>query len=361
MKSLRNGNLPCQSNPSRVFLENSISQMPEEILLLGQSGFHLWSDAIGSVPGSTLSPEGREDSGAASSHHLFQGKPTQRRMCWCWKHISSCTDPQNCESATPHPQALCFLQGNSGILQWWKDSLIILHTKKTVIVFHFTWKLMDLGIPDADAQNPLWSLSGDLSSLGCLWCTPVSAEVICELLHTKSRFLREAVRAHTHTPTPTQTPSTPCPAPCLQVLLQRAVTWGGTSHLTGYGGLGRKGKAGFAPERGIALQSCARCDPCPLIPGSWERAVGAAGLYALLRQTQAASETDMPMEVAISTDLTGAPYSSWMQWFSHRTGSPTCMSRACPLCQALGLPYWTFYFGQKGMLTETVSAGIKKK
>lgn len=68
---------------------------------------------------------------------------------------------------------------------------------------------MDLGIPDVDAQNPLWSLSGDLSSLGCLWCTLVSAEVLCELLHTKSRFLREEVRAHTHTPTPTQTPAAP--------------------------------------------------------------------------------------------------------------------------------------------------------
>lgn len=97
----------------------------------------------------------------------------------------------------PHSQALCFLQGNSGILQWWKDSLIILHTKEMVIVFHFTCKLMDLGIPDVDAQNPLWSPSGDLSSLGCLWCTRISAEVICELLHTKRRFLREEAQAHT--------------------------------------------------------------------------------------------------------------------------------------------------------------------
>lgn len=103
---------------------------------------------------------------------------------------------------TPHPHSLCFLRGKSDILQWWKDSLIILHTKKKmVIVFHFTWKLMDLGIPDVDVQNPLWSLSGDLSSLGCLWRTPVSAEVTCELFHTKSRFLREEVHAHTYTHT----------------------------------------------------------------------------------------------------------------------------------------------------------------
>lgn len=77
-----------------------------------------------------------------------------------------------------------------------------------VIVFHFTCKLMDLGIPDVDAQNPLWSPSGDLSSLGCLWCTRMSAEVICELLHTKSRFLREEAQAHTHTHTPHPCPGT---------------------------------------------------------------------------------------------------------------------------------------------------------
>lgn len=81
-----------------------------------------------------------------------------------------------------------------------------------VIVFHFTCKLMDLGIPDVDAQNPLWSPSGDLSSLGCLWCTRISAEVICELLHTKSRFLREEAQAHTHTPQPRHSPPPP-PAP----------------------------------------------------------------------------------------------------------------------------------------------------
>lgn len=83
-----------------------------------------------------------------------------------------------------------------------------------VIVFHFTCKLMDLGIPDVDAQNPLWSPSGDLSSLGCLWCTRISAEVICELLHTKSRFLREEAQAHTHPPpSPPRHPPPPHPAP----------------------------------------------------------------------------------------------------------------------------------------------------
>lgn len=94
MQSLRNCNLPCQSNPSRVFLENSISQKSEEIPLLEPSDFHSWYDAISSILGCMLSPEGREDSGAAASHHPFQGKPNQRRTCWCWKPIFTCTDPK---------------------------------------------------------------------------------------------------------------------------------------------------------------------------------------------------------------------------------------------------------------------------
>lgn len=161
----------------------------------------------------------------------------------------------------PHPHSLCFLQGNSNILQWWKDSLIISHTqKKTVIVFRFTWKLMDLGIPDVDVQNPLWSLSGDLSSLGCLWRTPVSAEVICELFHTKSRFFWERQCTHTHTHMHTHSPPPPCPAPCQQVLPQSAATQGGTSCPTGFGGF-REEKGGIQarPCGAHGLQSSTLC------------------------------------------------------------------------------------------------------
>lgn len=53
---------------------------------------------------------------------------------------------------------------------------------------------------------------------------------------------------HVH-PHPPRPPPPLHPAPCPQVLLQSAGTQGGTSRLTGFGGSGRKGKAGFAPER----------------------------------------------------------------------------------------------------------------
>lgn len=177
-------------------------------------------------------------------------------------------------------KALCFLQGNSGILQWWKDKLSYFHTKEMVIVFHFTCKLMDLGIPDVDAQNPLWSPSGDLSSLGCLWCTRMSAEVICELLHTKSRFLREEAQAHTHTPpTPAQAPSTP--SSC--TWLQGAGTWGGSSHPPGFAGQAAKARQGLLPRAELCKawalslsqhhgEGCGCCCPPRLAgtdPDSW--------------------------------------------------------------------------------------------
>lgn len=153
--------------------------------------------------------------------------------------------------------------------------------------------------------------------------------------------MRTHTNPHTHPP---RHPPPPCPAPCLQVLLQSTETCVKTSHLAGFGGLGRKGKAGFAPERGTALQSSAWCGPCPLIPGSWERPVGAAVPRALPRQMQAASGMDTPKKAAVSTGLSRVPCSSWMQRFSRGTGSPTCVSRAWPLCQALGLhielPTW---------------------
>lgn len=78
--------------------------------------------------------------------------------------------------------------------------------------------------------------------------------------------------------------------------------------------------------RGTAPQNSAWRGPRPLIPGSQERPTAAAVPRALLRQTQAAGGTDVPMEAAVSTGLTRAPYSSWTQRFSRGTGSPTCMS-----------------------------------
>lgn len=247
---------------------------------------------------------------------------------------------------TPYTQALCFLWGNSGILQWWKDSLIILHTKKMVIVFHFTWKLMDLGTPDVDAQNSLRSLSGDLSSPGCLWRTPVSAEVICEPLHTKSRFLREEVRAHTHIQPPPTHPPPLCPAPCLQVLLQRAETWGGTSHLRG--NLNGKGRAGFAPKRGTAP-----AELCMLQSSGNLRSCG-KGLRVLLSPMLCWGWCQQRLGWMLP------PYSLWTQWFSHGTGSPTCMSPTLPFCQALGLHIELSTWARRGAYGNRVSAGIKQ-
>lgn len=158
-----------------------------------------------------------------------------------------------------------------------------------VIVFHFTCKLMDLGIPDVDAQNPLWSPSGDLSSLGCLWCTRISAEVICELLHTKRRFLREEAQAHTYIhPPPPRHPPPPHPAPGSNVQGPEE----GSSRVPGFCGPGSKGTAGFAPER---AELCVAWS-LSLIPGSWERAVGAAVPHTLLGHPQATGEMDMLME-----------------------------------------------------------------
>lgn len=239
MKSLRNGNSPVnltlqgcswktpfhKSQRRSLFLGKVVST--RDLMLLAPSPAAHWAQREGrtqELPPPTTHFGGSPPRGG---HADVGNSFPAAQPCFWNEHVSSIShrEPQGDEGCdalktvnepfpalsclTPHPQALCFLQGNSGILQWWKDSLNILHTKKTVVVFHFTWKLMELGIPDVDAQNPLWSLSGDLSSLGCLWCTRVSAEVICELLHTKSRFLREEVCTHTHTPIPTQTPSTP--------------------------------------------------------------------------------------------------------------------------------------------------------
>lgn len=242
----------------------------------------------------------------------------------------------------PHPHSLCFLQGNSNILQWWKDSLIISHTqKKTVIVFRFTWKLMDLGIPDVDVQNPLWSLSGDLSSLGCLWRTPVSAEVICELFHTKSRFFWERQCTHTHTHMHTHSPPPPCPAPCQQVLPQSAATQGGTSCPTGFGGF-REEKGGIQarPCRAHGLQSSTLCclSPHPRL---------GADLWVLLFPMQCwdrAGRTDTRILLPVCSD----PNVPWVT----RPGAPL---------PASGPPHWTICLGQREMfMGDGVSAGIKQ-
>lgn len=141
-----------------------------------------------------------------------------------------------------------------------------------VIVFHFTCKLMDLGIPDVDAQNPLWSPSGDLSSLGCLWCTRISAEVICELLHTKRRFLREEAQAHTYIhPPPPRHPPPPHPAPGSNMQGPEE----GSSRVPGFRGPGSKGTAGLL----LREQSAAWRGPCPSFQAHGK------GLWVLLSLT----------------------------------------------------------------------------
>lgn len=183
-----------------------------------------------------------------------------------------------------------------------------------VIVFHFTCKLMDLGIPDVDAQNPLWSPSGDLSSLGCLWCTRISAEVICELLHTKSRFLREEAQAHTH--------PHPSPGTLLPFILHLAPACRDLRKIFSYpSSAGQAAKA----RQGLLLRAelCVTCS-LSLIPGSLERGVGAAVPHTLLRQSQTAGEMDVLTEQPSPWISPGLPIppvcrNSWQR-------SPTCTS-----------------------------------